>query len=1125
MLIGLIFTLSIFYSAIYFSKNFSITGFTIFSSQPDSTGGKDAYIRQGLDTNFGTDPLLRIGKLPAGVELRSLIEFNLSSIPSEYTVTEAYMTLYLSSAPTQNNVTIKAMRLTKTWTESEVGWNNRTSSETWTSPGSDYSIEIGSISVNQSGYYNLSVLDWAQSVVNGEYENYGITLLSQDATNGDYKEFASSDSLTPEYRPKIFINYEENAIPTISLVETTSTPSNPILVGQSETFTITWDDLENNPVQLFVCNTSEILISGCSEKTFCSTTSSTTNPASCYYEILNSDPKTINTFIAICDATNCSIIEEKTIYANHLPNATIVRPNGGETINQSQGNYTINFLASDADSDEMNFTLYYGSSQNSTENLIATLGSSACYDIDADTSTANNCTYSWNTSGIYGNYYLTVIIDDLYITSSNSSASSFSIESVVDNENPLISEIVYNENAYSGKTITINATITDENSVSAWIDINYSSTNHSMTHQGSNIYSGNIIAPEIGTYSFKIYAKDILDNNANSSTQEFFVSKPNASSSDETAPSIALPYSIIRILSNLTANNSLKNVYAYLNIPAGFSFLEDYSQNLLLGDFDNDETKTAEWFVSTPIQEGTYNLNITYQDDYSNTWDSSNLEIQVTSLIGGGYEISTNGYPEIETNNNYYTESYFKQNGIYTEPDTMQISIYDSLNNLITGPASMSEISTGKYSYTYAIGTSVNEGQWRTVVNATKNSLNYIAQQFWKVVGGPFDLRDISITDNSIPGLDISFVAENTGGANKDLILLWNLTREDTGTLLDAGEETFMVEAYSEKTWDIQPSTEFVGQLRITLLGYYSGTEKIGAFEIFSSIPASESYCDDGTCDNDESCSICPSDCGACPTTPSGGGVGEVVVQKNEPSFKITVDKNITLAKNLEKVVKLNIVNTGNSTLTNLKLMIENLNNEFFSIFPSNIQEIAPGDSSEFLINFTVTETLDTEIIFIVKSDQLEKIEVSTLKTKTIKEYFLSEIGILKEKIQKIKNEENKPSPEKIKICEELLGKAEANINSEKYIDAKQNIELASECIEKLTPEKEIIQKYIYPYLGWIITWTLIAILIIALIVIARLIHRKISRGYSHISDTESQSKKDLIDKRISELQRKIRSS
>ena len=114
---------------ISFDSNFHFTGFTIYTSQP-TTEGKDTYIRQNSNNNYGDQQTLLVGKTAGGIEFRSLIEFNISEIPPENTITSALLSVYVSSATNTNNITIKLYRLTSSWVEGTgtigtgASWNN-----------------------------------------------------------------------------------------------------------------------------------------------------------------------------------------------------------------------------------------------------------------------------------------------------------------------------------------------------------------------------------------------------------------------------------------------------------------------------------------------------------------------------------------------------------------------------------------------------------------------------------------------------------------------------------------------------------------------------------------------------------------------------------------------------------------------------------------------------------------------------------------------------------------------------------------------------------------------------------------------------------------------------------------
>ncbi|GAG30406.1 unnamed protein product, partial [marine sediment metagenome] len=251
--------------------------------------------------------------------------------------------------------------------------------------------------------------------------------------------------------------------------------------------------------------------------------------------------------------------------------------------------------------------------------------------------------------------------------------------------------------------------------------------------------------------------------------------------------------------------------------------------------------------------------------------------------------------------------------------------------------------STGQHNYTYTVEASVVEGQWESIINATKSSTSYFANHFWKVVGGPFDVRNITILNSSINNLIINVTTENTGGANKDLTLQWDLTKESDGTLLHSGADTFMVPASSTRLWTVTPTTTFIGQVRITMLGFYSETEKAGAYKVFSTTTTGL-YCGDGICNNGETCSTCPADCGVCVTPPSGGGGGVTLIVEKAGLIFQNLPKVIELATDIEKIVAFTVNNTGAIDITDLVLTFGNLETKYYNITPPTIDTLKVGE-------------------------------------------------------------------------------------------------------------------------------------------------------------------------------------
>lgn len=1131
--------------------DFSITGFSIYESSSSGLDINDTYIRQPLNTNFGTQTYLRIGKVASGADHRILIKDTNISISPENTIISAKLQVYVETSYGSSNRTLVAYTPDSSWNEFEAGWNNRTSTNLWIAQGGDYSRLAGFTTISdQSGiYYNITITEIARGWINGSLTNDGLIILINDSVSGNYTDISSSESITSSFRPRLIIEYSDNAPPQINGFTTDSSLSNPKNIGELVNFSVNWTDLEGNQGKIYVCNTSSGNISGCDDKTYCSTSYQSSSPSSCTYSITSSENRTSQYYVIACDTANCSTSTIGYFYANHQPNIDLKFPDGGVTINQSQGNYLIRFNINDSDSDTLTGNIYYGLSQNSTSNIIATNINLTynCTDFDSNTLTTNNCSYSWNSSGIYGNYFITIKTNDSFSTTIDSSNSINYIRSIVDNSPPIISSTSIDNDVFEGKYITIQANITDENTIHAWIEINTTpTTTILLTNSSLTSFSTSWQATYAGSYQYKVYANDTLGNLNNTlDWQIFTIRDPNATTANNLAPTVALPFHTIKIQGSINASDNLSSIQAFLNTPTGFSFLNDYPQNNSLGNINANTTNSSVWYISTPITENIYTLNITYTDIYSNSWQSSNFNINVSSATGGGsggggtlnesYFLSSSGYPEVETSYPYYVEAYFTNTGTYSDADTATITIIDSTGANIVGPTSMSHPSTGIYNYTYSVPVAPNEGTWKTTINATYDSISYYSTHFWKVIGGPFDVRTITIHNSSIENLNISFIAENTGGANKDLIMTWNLSIAENNTLLDSGGETFMVESYSNKTWYINPTTTYIGEVKITIIGYYSGTEKAGAYDTFTTSLAGH-YCGDSTCNSNENCTTCPTDCGTCPAPPSppstggssGGGGGSSTTDNNTTiKFSditiLSFNDEIYLTKNIKKTIPFIIKNTGSKGLSNIRLTINGLYEGFYEIIQQK-DTLDQEKTQTILIDFFIIDYSGTDDFeYILYYDDKNITIPAKIIVISMNEYFQKELERLQKRSLDIKaTTNNQKTIEYIKECDNIINKLSNYIDNEEYIKAKDEIDSADDCLDRLstknispdekieTPKNNIsnIFSTIKNNIFWIITWILIISLIIILIIIIRTINNKFSM-MNYINNSQALQKQD----------------
>ncbi|GAB4406560.1 MAG: hypothetical protein Kow00123_19210 [Anaerolineales bacterium] len=155
------------------------------------------------NANHGSSVVLAIGSEECpGVEFpsrgRGLIRFDLSGIPAGQTIQSAYLQLYLRYAQPGGTTTnmIDVHRVTGSWTEGGVTWNNQ--------PGHSTTIYSGIPVGMTTGWYSWDLTQLVRYWYDGDYPNYGVKLLSRDETTCNMRQF---DSRENTYDPRLVITY------------------------------------------------------------------------------------------------------------------------------------------------------------------------------------------------------------------------------------------------------------------------------------------------------------------------------------------------------------------------------------------------------------------------------------------------------------------------------------------------------------------------------------------------------------------------------------------------------------------------------------------------------------------------------------------------------------------------------------------------------------------------------------------------------------------------------------------------------------------------------------------------------------------------------------------------------
>jgi hypothetical protein len=1114
--------------------------------QPDAADGRDSMLRQdNPNMNYGTSTILYVGRTASGDALRSLFLFNASSIPPNSTITGARFEAWMFLASSSTNLTTGLYALNHTWEEGSgngapnsgsvngTTWWSRWYGLNWSSYGGDYaSSPEDAINVtNVAGWFSWDVTDITKGWYNGSVQDVGFILVSSGGAD-EYRGFYSSDYATnASRRPRLVVTYTANLPPSIINVSDNSNQTHPTNVGENVNFTVYWSDVDSDQARLYVCGSSGVTYAGgCSGTQFCSTSYSPGSPLQCSYAVQASDNTSVSYWAGVCDNEgNCTVSGGYDFWVNRLPTAALQYPNGGEYINQSQqGNYAIVFQVSDPDNDNLTADIYYSDSPGGRTHPIVLglpLNSTNCYDPDGRTNTTNNCTYSWDSTDIVGVYWMDVDVNDSFASATDSSDGSFQVQSLIDTDPPLVWNASITGNLTSGEPGQVRANATDPHIRYVWAELNLTGGGGmtvTMAPEAGDIYMGSFEAGQAGNWGYRVHADDLNGNPNVTGWQYFDVGKPQAAVQGENYPNIALPSSVISIRAKLNATDLIRGVNASLNIGPAFSFSAGYDQVQDMGNFSAGEVKQSYWILSSPAAEGIYTFNITYSDAYGNVWSSPDFDIQITSALGGIF-VDINSQVEIMAGTPYTAQVLVRNgNGNFIDPDTLSLSLTDPLGNpIVTAVNYTSRIAAGIYNYTYNTAAGQIQGHWLLTANATYYGNDYIDLQFWKLTGGPFDVRDIAVTDSSVPSLAVSVTLENTGGANQDITLVWNLTREDTGGMLDSGADTVMVPANSAVVHTVSASTDYIGTVRITFLGYYSGTETAGAFDVFDT--------------TEEAPPVTP------PSGPSGGGGGAALPPALPGRLEfISVLREVYAYPGQSRTVDLVVRNAGGQALQDVSLSLEGVPPGWYAASPPFSLE--PNATGTFSVSFAIpADALVSSYPFTyaVRSGSVQAGETATLHVVSEAEALSQQLQQIRERMSNIRYtmEGARDKGLDVSAPETLLGLAgdllpgiEAAISSRDFGSARKDLGLAGNYLDQAEQKLgelgvQVLQKpasFLELYGLWIVTWSLIIILIVLTVLVLR---KGFTKTY-RLSLREGQSREkdmDRFNQRLRRIRRKLR--
>lgn len=205
-------------------------------TSPQDGEGKDAPIRSLLaTTNYGSSADLNVGDSDVAADIwRTLIFFDLTSIPTAATVISASLSLWLSyigSHAASNNRTLKIYHVDsdRDWVEGEATWTIWKTDSNWTtagcgSVGNDYNsssvaehamVAVGTPdAANSEHAFPFTDLTLLQTAISTPATNQGILLRAETESDDKYL-FHSSDGGTSAYYPQLTVEY---TLPTTGVI-------------------------------------------------------------------------------------------------------------------------------------------------------------------------------------------------------------------------------------------------------------------------------------------------------------------------------------------------------------------------------------------------------------------------------------------------------------------------------------------------------------------------------------------------------------------------------------------------------------------------------------------------------------------------------------------------------------------------------------------------------------------------------------------------------------------------------------------------------------------------------------------------------------------------------------------
>ncbi len=141
---------------------------------------------------------LFVGNTAAGSEAVTLLQFDLSAIPSSVTVTSAVLRANVVTTMGTGSITVDVTQVTSAWDEATANSQTR---PTWSSAA----LASNSVPLGTTSEQLFTITGLAQAWNGGSIVNFGIALMAPTAPTSSMAQFASSENTVIAARPQLTI--------------------------------------------------------------------------------------------------------------------------------------------------------------------------------------------------------------------------------------------------------------------------------------------------------------------------------------------------------------------------------------------------------------------------------------------------------------------------------------------------------------------------------------------------------------------------------------------------------------------------------------------------------------------------------------------------------------------------------------------------------------------------------------------------------------------------------------------------------------------------------------------------------------------------------------------------------